>query len=118
MGPLLGHARDQPLLKGSVHVDDVAQLHVLSLNSSVGNENFLACGDSADWADSFEIVKRRFPEAYADGVFKFESIPRPVSIDCAVDNSKARKTFNFTFKSFEEQTVSVVEHYLELIGRK
>ncbi|KAK1244023.1 hypothetical protein MKX08_002161 [Trichoderma sp. CBMAI-0020] len=120
IGPLLGHARDQPLIGAVVHVDDVAKMHVQSLDSSIvkGNEDFLAYAPpSIDWADSFEIVKRRFPEAYADGVFKFESIPRPITGPVNVDSSKAEKTFG-KFKSFEEQTVSVVEHYLELIGRK
>jgi nucleoside-diphosphate-sugar epimerase len=119
-GPLLGHARDQPLIGCVVHVDDVAKLHTLALDPSVkGNQDFLAATPGAiDWADSFEIVKRRFPEAYADGVFKFDSIARPVSVPTKIDSSKAETTFGFKFKSFEEQTVSVVEHYLELIGRK
>jgi nucleoside-diphosphate-sugar epimerase len=120
MGPLLGHARDQPLIGATVHVDDVAKLHVQSLDSSIvkGNEDFIAHSNpTIDWADSYEIVKRRFPEAYADGVFKFDSIPRPITAPVDIDSSKAEKTFG-KFKSFEEQTVSVVEHYLELIGRK
>lgn len=120
MGPLLGHARDQPLIGAVVHVDDVAKMHVLSLDSSIvkGNEDFIAYSSpTIDWADSYEIVKRRFPEAYADGVFKFDSIPRPITGPVNIDSSKAEKTFG-AFKSFEEQTVSVVEHYLELIGRK
>ncbi|KAL7945357.1 hypothetical protein V8C42DRAFT_357793 [Trichoderma barbatum] len=122
MGPLLGHARDQPLLGAAVHLDDVAKMHVLSLGPSVkGNQDFLACSqptEVVDWADSFEIVKRRFPEAYASGAFKFESIPRPVSVPAWVDSTKAENVFGFKFKSFEELTVSVVEHYVELIGRK
>ncbi|KAM0258698.1 hypothetical protein ACHAQJ_003706 [Trichoderma viride] len=120
MGPLLGHARDQPMVGCVVHVDDVAKLHTLALEPSVkNNEDFLAAYPvGIDWAESFEIVKRRFPEAYADGVFKFDSISRPVSIPNGIDSAKATKTFGINFKSFEEQTVSVVEHYLELIGRK
>ncbi|PTB69405.1 NAD(P)-binding protein [Trichoderma citrinoviride] len=122
MGPLLGQPRDQPLLGIAVHVDDVAKMHVLALAPHVkGNEDYLACAhpnEPIDWAESFEIVKRRFPEAYADGVFKFESVPRPVSVPVHVDSTKAEKELGFKFKSFEELTVSVVEHYLELIGRK
>ncbi|KAL6830914.1 hypothetical protein J3E69DRAFT_328112 [Trichoderma sp. SZMC 28015] len=122
MGPLLGHARDQPLLGVAVHVDDVAKMHVLALKPTLkGNHDFLACAqpnEVVDWADSFEIVKKRFPEAYANGAFKFESIPRPVSVPTYVDSTKAEKALGFKFKSFEELTVSVVEHYLELIGSK
>ncbi|KAH6611480.1 hypothetical protein Trco_001500 [Trichoderma cornu-damae] len=122
MGPLLGHARDQPLVGVAVHLDDVARMHVLALSPSVkGNQDFLACSQPSevvDWSDSFEIVKKRFPEAYADGVFKFESIPRPVNVPGYVDSSKAEKALGFKFKSFEEITIDTVEHYLELIGRK
>lgn len=120
MGPILGHAQEQPLVGAVVHVDDVAKMHIQSLDSSIvkSNEDFIAYAPpTIDWADSFEIVKRRFPEAYADGVFKFESVPRPITAPVNIDSSKAQKTFG-SFKSFEEQTVSVVEHYLELIGRK
>jgi nucleoside-diphosphate-sugar epimerase len=97
-------------------------MHVLALGPNVkGNQDYLACAhptESIDWAETFEIVKRHFPEAYADGIFKFESVPRPVSIPVHIDSTKAEKEFGFKFKSFEEMTVSVVEHYLELIGRK
>lgn len=120
MGPLLGHARDQPLLGCAVHVDDVAKMHVLSLEPSLkGNHDFLACAqpnEVVDWADSFEIVKKRFPDAYANGAFKFESISRPVSVPTYIDSTKAEKALGFKFKSFEELTVSVVGHYLELVG--
>jgi nucleoside-diphosphate-sugar epimerase len=118
MGPLLGHARNHPVTGISVHVDDVAKLHVLSLDPTIeGNQDFLAAGphySSVDWADSFEIVKKHFPKEYEEGVFKFDSIPRPVTVPAKVDNAKARKTFGVDFKSFEEQVVSVVGHYLEL----
>ncbi|PTB78710.1 NAD(P)-binding protein [Trichoderma longibrachiatum ATCC 18648] len=121
MDPLLGVPRD-PLPGAAVHVDDVAKMHVLALGPNVkGNQDYLACahpGETVDWAEAFEIVKRRFPEAYADGVFKFESVPRPVRVPVNIDSTKAERELGFKFKSFEEMTVSVVEHYLELIGRK
>ncbi|KAL7922549.1 hypothetical protein ACQKWADRAFT_326761 [Trichoderma austrokoningii] len=120
MDPLLGIAPLYPMVGAVVDVDDVARMHLLSLDSSIvkGNEDFIGyAAPTIDWADSFEIVKRRFPEAYADGVFKFESIPRPITGAVNIDASKAEKVFG-KFKSFEEQVVSVVEHYLELIGRK
>jgi hypothetical protein len=73
---------------------------------------------SVKWADSFEIVKRRFPKEYAEGVFKFDSIPPPTTVLAKVDNAKARDVFGLDFKGFEEQVVSVVDHFLELSGRK
>ncbi|RFU79576.1 nadp-binding domain-containing [Trichoderma arundinaceum] len=122
MGPLLGHARDQPLLGVTVHLDDVAKMHALALSPSVkGNQDFLACAqpnELVDWNDSFEIVKKHFPKAYADGVFKFESIPRPVNVQAWVDSTKAEKALGFKFRPYEDQVVDVVGHYLELIGHK
>ncbi|KJZ74902.1 hypothetical protein HIM_05633 [Hirsutella minnesotensis 3608] len=122
MGPILGYARDMPLVSGSVHVDDVAKMHVLALHPRVeGNQDFLAAShplESIDWAASFDIVKKHYPKEYAEGVFKFESIPKPVTIPAKTDSTKAQKTFGFTFKTFEEQVVSVVDHFLELSGRK
>ncbi|KAK5995105.1 Ketoreductase CTB6 [Cladobotryum mycophilum] len=122
MYALLGIDRQKPLFGGAVHLDDVARLHVLALGPEIeGNHDFIANVEpleDQDWARSFDIVKRRFPEAYAEGVFKFESIPRPVTIQIHIDGTKAEKTFaGFKYKSYEEQVVSVVEHYLELLGK-
>ncbi|OAA50336.1 reductase [Metarhizium rileyi] len=122
MGPLLGHARDYPLNGTGVHVDDVARMHVLALNPEVpGNQDFLAAGPNfgaVDWAESFAIVKRRFPKQCADGVFKFEGIAKPVTTIARVDNAKASRVLGMEFKTYEEQVVSIVDHFLELTGRK
>ncbi|KAG8416293.1 hypothetical protein J3458_006886 [Metarhizium acridum] len=121
MGPILGHARDYPFGVAGVHVDDVAKMHVLALDPKVaGNQDFLAASaepGSVDWAESFEIVKRRYPEEYADGVFKFDSIAKPATTVARVDSTKATRVLGVQFKPFEEQVVSVVDHFLELIGR-
>ncbi len=120
MGPLLGHPFQAPMSGGSVHIDDVAKLHVLALDPAISdNQSFLASNPvSIEWADAFDIVKRRYPEQYGAGYFKFDSIPRPQSGPSHVDTSKATKQFGIQFKTYEEQVVSVVDHYLELAGAK
>lgn len=122
MGPLLGYPLPGTPNGLTVHVDDVAKMHVLSLDPKVeGNQDYLAAGPnfgSIAWADSFAVVKKRYPKEYADGVFKFESVPEPATDAGRVDNSKAVKAFGIQFKSFEEQVVSVVDHFLELTGRR
>jgi nucleoside-diphosphate-sugar epimerase len=122
MGPLLGQAIDSPMTGFMVHLDDVARMHVMALGPAVrGNQDFLAAFHTIEelhWHDSFEIVKRRFPKQYAEGVFKFDSIKPPVTTPAKVDSTKAERAFGFNFKSYEEQVVSVVEHYLELIDQK
>ncbi|KAL7792033.1 hypothetical protein V8C37DRAFT_135599 [Trichoderma ceciliae] len=122
MGPLLGTVRPTPIAGASVHLDDVARLHVLSLDPEVeGNQDFLAGShplEPFDWRESIDIVKKHFPQAVADGVFKFEAVEKLVTLKTQVDSTKAEKRFGFKAKRFEEQVVSVVGHYLELLGKK
>ncbi|KAK1249473.1 hypothetical protein MKX07_002989 [Trichoderma sp. CBMAI-0711] len=120
MAPLLGTPR-APIPGAPVHLDDVARLHVLSLDPKVeGNQDFLAGSHSLEpfeWSDSVNIIKKHFPQAVADGVFKFEAAEQLVTFKTQVDSTKAEKMFGFKFKRFEEQVVSVVGHYLELLGK-
>lgn len=121
MGPLLGTPRPTPIAGAPVHLDDVARLHILSLDPKVeGNQEFLAGSHSLepfDWSASIDIVKKHFPQAVADGVFKFEAVEKLVTYKTQVDSTKAEKLFGFKAKRFEEQVVSVVSHYLELLGK-
>ncbi|KAM3498009.1 hypothetical protein MY10362_008659 [Beauveria mimosiformis] len=120
MGPLLGHAQVNAMSGASVHLDDVAKLHVLALDPAISdNDIFLASSPASfEWADSLDIVKRQYPEQYAAGLFKFDSIPRPETRAVHVDSSRATKTLGIQFKTFEEQVMSVVDHYLELATAK
>ncbi|KHN99773.1 reductase [Metarhizium album ARSEF 1941] len=124
MGPLLGHARDRLVSGEGVHVDDVARMHVLALDPQVaGNQDFLAASPGlggVDWTETFEIVKRRYPKEYADGVFNFDGVADQAtpSPPARVDSAKATRVLGIQFKTFEEQVVSVVDHFLELTGRK
>ncbi|KAM0463224.1 hypothetical protein ACHAPV_003352 [Trichoderma viride] len=121
MGPLLGTPRPTPIAGAPVHVDDVAKLHVLSLDPKVeGNQDFLAGShhlEHFDWRKSTDIIKKHFPEAAAEGIFSFETVEKLVTLKTQVDGTKAEKTFGFKAKGFEEQVVSVVGHYLELLGK-
>lgn len=117
LGPLLGISQNLRLGGSStVHVDDVAEMHVRALDDSIrGNEDFIAAASGpVEWADSFDIVKRRFPIQYGEGVFPFDDTARPVTSTINADNSKARRMLGMEFKSFEQQVVSLVGHYLEL----
>ncbi|KAH8817369.1 hypothetical protein F5884DRAFT_248765 [Xylogone sp. PMI_703] len=122
MGPLLGHPSDSPYPGVPVHVDDVAMMHVRSLENTIpGNQDYLACShpiQGVEWAEAFDIIKKHYPKECSDGIFKVDTTERPQTWRLRVDSSKAEKTFGFTFKSFEEQVLSVADQYLELIGRK
>ncbi|KAM0522565.1 hypothetical protein ACHAPE_002157 [Trichoderma viride] len=121
MGPLLGTPRPTPIAGAPVHVDDVAKLHVLSLDPKVeGNQDFLAGShhlEQFDWRKSADIIKKHFPQAAAEGIFSFETVEKLVTLKTQVDGTKAEKVFGFKAKGFEEQVVSVVGHYLELLGK-
>lgn len=117
-GPLMGRSNPRPIPGITVHLDDVAQLHVLALDDKIkGNQSFIAAGPdygSVNWADATDIIKRRYPEAYAAKVFQFDSCTPTQTLAAKVDSTKASQTFNLKFKSFEEQVVSIVDHFLEL----
>lgn len=121
MPSLLGHARP-PVPGATVHIDDVAEMHLLALDMDKvkGGEDFLACctdGKEGQWADCLEIASRRFPEAVEDGRLKLVAPEDAPTLPNPVSNKKAREVMGITFKSYAEQVVSVVEHYLELLGK-
>lgn len=122
LGPLVGHPQIKPTALLPVHVDDVALMHVRSLDPAIpGNEDYLSISHSLEnleWAESFDIIKKHHPKECAEGIFKVDSTERPETLKVRVDSTKAEKTFGITFKSFEEQVLSIAGQYLELIGHK
>lgn len=121
MGPLLGYKNGYPPINATVHVDDVAKLHLLALDPKVaGGQDFLAAGPdygNVNWTDSLDIVKKRYPEESAEGIFPVVDITQARGLS-KVDSSRATKVLGLEFKSFEEQVTSVVDHYLELVKQK
>jgi nucleoside-diphosphate-sugar epimerase len=119
LAPILGHASGWgPVSSTSVHVDDVAKLHILALNPKIsGNESFVAVSEGEKgtvWGESSEIVDRNFPEAVARGVLPNNG-PAPTK-RTKMDGSRTEKIFGFKFLSYEEQVKSVVGQYLSLLG--
>ncbi|KAL2074268.1 hypothetical protein VTL71DRAFT_8046 [Oculimacula yallundae] len=102
----------------SVHVADIARLHVQSLNPKIpGNQSFLAVSEGergTRWEDAIEIVNRNFPEAVRKGILPNNG---PASTKrTRVDSSRTEEVFGFKFQSYEEQVKSVVQQYLSLLG--
>lgn len=121
MGPLLGHGNGYPPINATVHVDDVAKLHLLALDPKVaGGQDFLAAGPdygNVNWTDSLEIVKKAYPKEFEEGIFPAVDITQARGLS-KVDSSKATRELGVEFKGFEEQVKSVVDHYLELVKQK
>jgi len=118
--PLLKMLLGEPgnmMFGSSVSVLDVAELHVLALNSSVPAGRYLVASEGSkgtDWADAFEIVKKHFPEASGT---TFVTEGSPIVVLSNVDTLKTQKAFGFTFRSFEEQVQNVAGNYLKLLSK-
>ena len=111
---VLGTSRG-PTPSTSVFVNDIAKMHVLALDPNIpGGQFFIGVSEDSNtrWEDSFDIVKRNFPEAVADGTFPL--IGSNPTKRLIFDNTYTKTTLGIDFAGFEEQVKSVAEHYLEL----
>ena len=117
--PVLGYKADGALPGAMSHVDDVAKVHVLALDPKVeGGQNFgLMSGgvNGNDWGTSVDIVKKHFPEAVKDGRLPADGTQPTKKF--LYDTSETDRILGIKQKSYEEQVVSVTEHYLELLEK-
>jgi nucleoside-diphosphate-sugar epimerase len=112
---LLGK-RFGPYAGTTVHVEDVARAHVLSLDPSVfGNQSYIL-SQSSRWNDAREIARRCYPEAIKNKMLVMGGSVRTTHLP--IDISLTEETFGFTFASYEEQVKSIVDQYLDLRLRK
>jgi nucleoside-diphosphate-sugar epimerase len=102
----------------SVHVWDVANLHVKALDPTIsGNQSFLAVSEGEKgtvWGDAIDIVNRNFPQAVKKGILPNNG--HTPTKRTKIDASRTEKVFGFKFLSYEEQVKSVVKQYLTLLG--
>jgi nucleoside-diphosphate-sugar epimerase len=100
-------------------VENAAELHVLALNPVVpGNQSFIASNtgeDGMSFNDVRTIVDQHYPQAVKAGVFP--NTGSYTSVVARVDNRKTTATFGLKFDDFESPVISVLDHYLEIIGR-
>lgn len=119
LGTVLGEDAGYGKSSNTVHVDDTARVHVLALKPEIaGNQSFLTVSEGlkgTTWEDSLKIVEKHFPEAVKKGTLPNNGTAPTVYN--TVDVSKTEKTFGFVHKTYEEQVVSVVGHYLELLEK-
>ncbi|KAL9112196.1 MAG: hypothetical protein Q9227_003573 [Pyrenula ochraceoflavens] len=118
-GIVLGEKSVVPTPSMSVHVNDIAKMHVRALDPSVaGGQVFIGVSNLSRtrWEDAERIVRRNFPEAVVKGLLPLGG-ERPTK-NLNIDNSLTRKTLGMDFMDFEEQVKSVTEHYLKLKGEE
>ncbi|KAJ6131557.1 hypothetical protein N7523_001263 [Penicillium sp. IBT 18751x] len=119
IGPVLGNKSDNPIVGCSVHVDDIAFMHVKALDPSVPAGSYI--GNSDDyagtvWQNATSIVAEHFPNAVARGILPNNGT-QPTR-KCRINARRTEEVMGFKFLSFEEQVTSVVKHFLELKGEK
>jgi nucleoside-diphosphate-sugar epimerase len=116
LGLLTGSRSDDPMMGNMSFVDDVAQVHIRSLDPKVeGNQAFIVTSDGIDgaqWEDATETVRKCFPEALSDGRLKSNG-KQPTAV-VRVDAGKTEKTFGIHLTSFEGQVKSLVSQYLDV----
>ena len=120
LGPLVGIKLEMPSLGVSVHVNDVARVHIDALNPAIsGNRNLLCSSgglQGTSWDDAKEIGKRYYSKQVANGLFNLSgsSPSRPIRLDA----SETEKLLGWKFATYEEQVQSVADHYIELAGHQ
>jgi nucleoside-diphosphate-sugar epimerase len=116
LNALLGVQNPTGIPGVTVHVDDVAKIHIAALDPKVdGNRNFGANSngiEGIEWDSAIEVVKRHFPKAVEKGIFPLGGSQKPIRSQ--FDASETEKVLGFKFKSFEEQIISLAGWYVEV----
>lgn len=119
LAPVLSNKSTQEHTASSVHVDDVAFVHVKALDPKIPAGTYLMVSDgyaATLWQHATRIVAENLPKAVAKGILKNDGI-QP-TLRARFDASNTEKVFGFKFQTFEEQVKSVIGHYLELLVEK
>jgi nucleoside-diphosphate-sugar epimerase len=116
---VLGNDGQMPLPGTTVHLNDVAKMHVLSLQTDkvAGGSNFIGAAGGVEgiqFNDYQKIVREYFPKAVENGTLLNNGNQPTKSL--RLDASKSEAVFGIKFKGYEEQVISIVGQYLELLG--
>lgn len=97
----------------SVHLDDVAKLHALSLNPAIpGNTHYILNSGGLDgtvWSAAIGIVARNYPEAVAKGVLLNNRVMETHKL--RIDTRKVERVFGWRFRGFR----SLTDNYLGIV---
>jgi hypothetical protein len=116
MNYLLGK-RMAPMIKTSIHIDDVAKLHVQALDLLIPAGRYLVSSgglEGTNWEGAFAIVEKRFPGKVGKDFVKGGD--QVSFVDIPMDTEKVKKTFRVQFRNFEKQMKDVAGNYLDLLG--
>ncbi|ORX94102.1 hypothetical protein BCR34DRAFT_499507 [Clohesyomyces aquaticus] len=116
-GLLLGTKGETPFNGNAVLSDDVAKLHVLSLDPKIpGNQSFIASVDM-EWEDAIKILKKSFAKEVEDGTLSVEG--KQGTLPIKHPNKTTEDTFDgFKFTPFEKIVEAVANQYLDMAKRE
>jgi nucleoside-diphosphate-sugar epimerase len=108
----MGKQFDHSTMGATVHLEDVARVHVQALDGLVPGNTSYILSQNTEWDEVTEIVGRNFPDAVEKGILPNSGAAstHPVFIDSGL----TEEVFGFRHAGLEEQVKSVVGHYLEV----
>ncbi|KAL9610209.1 MAG: hypothetical protein Q9167_005086 [Letrouitia subvulpina] len=114
LAPLIGPGIPFPLAGNTVHIDDVARIHVTVLKEEKARANELIILDSGgvEWGSAKEIVRKRFTNEVERGFLPCEGAAETKKYK--VNSEKGRALFG-RWKGWEEQVEDTVSQYLKLV---
>ncbi|KAL1979569.1 hypothetical protein VTN96DRAFT_5556 [Rasamsonia emersonii] len=118
---VLGQSLPAPVIGHTVHLDDVAEIHVRALMLDLQGkkvQSLVATSggvDGTELSDAIAIVNRHFLEEVKSGVLPNNGTVQ--TLRRKIDASMTEKRLGMKFRSYEDQILSVTEHYLELVER-
>lgn len=117
MAVLKGEKNEVPYSGNCVLVDDVALVHVLSLDAEKvpGNRGYIMTTGNMLWEDATKYAQKYYPEAFASSTLSTGG--KQPTIEINMDFSESEKTFGFKFSGFEEQVKQLAGQYLELAAQ-
>lgn len=117
LAPLIGPGIPFPIAGNTVHIDDVARIHIAVLKEEKARTNELIILDSGgvEWDGAKEIVRRRFTGEVEQGLLPCEGAAETKKYK--VNSGKGRELFG-NWKGWEEQVEDTVNQYLELVEQE
>ena len=124
LAPILGVSPPSPMPGTSVHVDDVAGLHIrvldpdLKVDPAKGYTTFAANSQwqtGVSFDDGKVIAQKYFPEVVEKGLLKNDGHIEVAKME--YDASSTEEVLGWKFKDYEEQVKSALGHYLEVASK-
>lgn len=116
LGLLLGTKGEFPHNGNAVLGEDVARVHVASLDPKIkGNQAFIPSTPIV-YEDAIDVVRSRFPEDVKAGRLSVDG--KQPTLKMNIDSSKTQEILGFKFAQYEKAVIQVAQQYLDLSGKE